>query len=424
MMFLHINPSTIKGIIGVPGSKSHTIRGVICGIMASGKSILKYPLESDDTKAAAGAAKALGGEVIQHDDYWEICGCGGHFRDPGKTIDMLNSGTSLRLFFSAGSRENFPIAFDGDASLRTRKMATLIKTLESLGCKCTSVNGKCPVSICGPVKSGKAEVDGESSQFLSSLLFSLPFAEGEFELELPFLNEKPYVGITLSWLDFLGIKYEVSPDWLHWHIKGNQKIAPFTRAIPADFSTAAFPLAAGVLAGDELKITNLDFNDCQGDKVVFDHFKAMGAQLEYGDVLTIRGGAKLKPGVFDLNATPDALPIMAVAAAFAEGETRLINAPQARIKETDRIAVMARELTKMGVALEELPDGLVIHGTGKVKGSTELESHGDHRIVMSLAVAALAAEGKSVIRDAECAGVTYPGFFETFRSLGADFTLA
>ena len=422
-MDLHINPSTINGIIGVPGSKSHTIRGVICGIMAEGKSILKYPLESDDTKAAAGAAKALGGEVIQHEDHWEILGCGGAFRNPGQTVDMLNSGTSLRLFFSAGARENFPITFDGDASLRTRKMATLIQTLESLGCKCTSVNGKCPVSICGPVRSGKAEVDGESSQFLSSLLFALPFADGEFELELPFLNEKPYVGITLSWLDFLGIKYEVSPDWLHWHIKGNQKIAPFTRAIPADFSTAAFPLAAGVIAGRELKITNLDFSDSQGDKVVFDHFKAMGATLEYGDVLTIKGGAKLKPGVFDLNATPDALPIMAVAAAFAEGETRLVNAPQARIKETDRIAVMAQELTKMGVALEEHPDGLVIHGTGKVKGCAELESHGDHRIVMSLAVAALGAEGKSVIRDAECAGVTYPGFFETFHSLGADFTL-
>ena len=94
-------------------------------------------------------------------------------------------------------------------------MAPLIATLESLGCSCTSVNGKCPVSICGPVRSGRAEVNGESSQFLSSLLFALPFADGTFDLDLPFLNEKPYVGITLSWLDFLGIKYEVSPDWLH-----------------------------------------------------------------------------------------------------------------------------------------------------------------------------------------------------------------
>ena len=423
-MFLTIQPSSINGSIGVPGSKSHTIRGVICGILAEGKSILKFPLESDDTKAATGAAKALGAGVEKFADHWEITGCGGIFRDPGKTIDMLNSGTSLRLFFSAGARQNFPITFDGDSSLRTRKMATLIQTLESLGCRCTSQNGKCPVSICGPVKSGKAAVDGESSQFLSSLLFALPFADGEFDLELPFLNEKPYVGITLSWLDFLGIKYEVSEDWLHWHIKGNQKINAFERAIPADFSTAAFPLAAGVLAGGTLELTNLDFNDCQGDKAVFEHFKNMGAQMEYGNTLTIHGGAPLRPGVFDLNATPDALPVMAVAAAFAKGETRLINAPQARIKETDRIAVMAQELTKMGVAAEELPDGLVIHGTGVVKGSTELDSHGDHRIVMSLAVAALAAEGSSMIKNAECAGVTYPGFFETFKALGADFTVS
>ena len=423
-MILSIKPSRIKGVIGVPGSKSHTIRGVICGILASGTSTLTYPLESDDTKAAIGAARALGADVEQFADHWKIYGCGGKFSNPGKTIDMFNSGTSLRLFFSAAAREAFSVAFDGDASLRSRKMATLIETLESLGCRCTSNNGKCPVSICGPIRSGRAVVDGESSQFLSSLLFALPFADGEFDLDLSFLNEKPYVGITLSWLDFLGIKYEVSPDWLHWHIKGNQKISAFSRAIPADFSTAAFPLAAGVLAGEELKITNLDFSDCQGDKVVFDHFKAMGAQLDYGDMLTIRGGKKLKGGIFDLNATPDALPIMAVAAAFAEGETRLINAPQARIKETDRIAVMARELTKMGVDLEELPDGLVIHGTGKVKGSLELESYGDHRIVMSLAVAALAAEGESAIRDAECAGVTYPGFFETFSALGADFSLS
>ena len=422
-MILSVNPSTVNGTIGVPGSKSHTIRGVICGILAEGKSTLRFPLESDDTKAAIGAARALGADVEKKSDIWEISGCGGKFTKPAGVIDMLNSGTSLRLFFSAAARQDFPVAFDGDDSLRTRKMATLIQTLESLGCVCTSVNGKCPVSICGPVKGGKAWVDGESSQFLSSLLFALPFADGEFELDLDLLNEKPYVGITLSWLDFLGIKYEVSSDWLHWKIKGNQKINAFDRAIPADFSTAAFPLAAGVLAGRELKITNLDFSDCQGDKAVFDYFKEMGACLEYGDLLTIRGGKKLKGGTFDLNATPDALPIMAVAGALAEGETRLVNAPQARIKETDRIAVMARELRKMDVDLDELPDGLVIRGTGKIKGSKELESYGDHRIVMSLAVAALAAQGESQIKDAECAGVTYPGFFETFTQLGADLKL-
>ena len=293
-MNLIIQPSEINGRIGVPGSKSHTIRGVICGIMAEGKSILKYPLESDDTKAAINAAKAFGADVLKFDDHWEIHGCGGRFKDPGKTVDMLNSGTSLRLFFSAAARQNFPVSFDGDASLRTRKMSTLIASLEQLGCQCSALNGKCPVSVCGPVKSGRCEVDGESSQFLSSLLFALPFADGEFELDLQLLNERPYVGITLSWLDFLGIKYEVSQDCLHWKIRGGQKINAFTRAIPADFSTAAFPLAAGVLAGKELSITNLDFNDCQGDKAVFEYFRQMGANLENGKELVIHGGTELR----------------------------------------------------------------------------------------------------------------------------------
>jgi 3-phosphoshikimate 1-carboxyvinyltransferase len=183
--------------------------------MAEGTSIIKYPLESDDTRAAINAAEVLGATVRKFDDFWEIHGCGGKFKNPGAVIDMLNSGTSLRLFFASAARQDFPVSFDGDESLRTRRMSTLMASLEQLGCRCSSENGKCPVTVCGPVKSGRADVDGESSQFLSALLFALPFAEGEFELDLELLNERPYVGITLSWLDFLGIKYETSPDWLH-----------------------------------------------------------------------------------------------------------------------------------------------------------------------------------------------------------------
>ena len=138
-MILSVTPSRISGSTAVPGSKSHTIRGVICGILADGVSTLHFPLESDDTKAAIGAARALGAEVQQQENFWTIHGCGGKFRKPDGTIDMLNSGTSLRLFFSAAARHDFPVTFDGDASLRSRKMAPLIATLESLGCSCTSV---------------------------------------------------------------------------------------------------------------------------------------------------------------------------------------------------------------------------------------------------------------------------------------------
>ena len=176
-----------------------------------------------------------------------------------------------------------------------------------------------------------------------------------------------------------------------------------------------------MIAGNGVAVRNLDFSDPQGDKAVFDFSEKLGARLERGKVLTVLPGARLEGCDLDLNATPDALPILAVAGAFASGTTRLLNVPQARIKETDRIAVMAQELPKLGIAAEELPDGLVIHG-GRVR-SGRVSSHGDHRIAMAFAVAGLAAEGPVEIDDAECAGVSYPRFFDDFAALGADFTL-
>lgn len=421
-MNLQINPSKLNGTIAVPGSKSHTIRGVLAALNANGTSVLEYPLESADTRAAFGAARAFGAEIIQEPERWIIKGTGDVFREPETTVDMLNSGTSLRLMCAAAARQGFQVSFDGDESLRTRPMAGLLRALEQLGVKCSSKEGKCPVSVRGPLRSGHAEVDGSGSQFLSALLLSLPLAQGEFDLELKSLNEQPYVRMTMAWLDFLGLKYECSDDLLRWHIEGGQRISAFTRKIPADFSTAAFPLAAGVLAGNEVKIQNLDFSDTQGDKAVFGYFKAFGADLTPGEPYCVRGGAPLYGGVFDLNATPDALPIMAAAALFAEGETRLVNVPQARIKETDRIEAMTQELRKFGADVEELSDGMVIR-PAELHGSAALDSRGDHRIAMALAVAALALKEPSVIRGFECAEVSYPGFLKDFAALGAEFLM-
>ena len=176
-----------------------------------------------------------------------------------------------------------------------------------------------------------------------------------------------------------------------------------------------------MIAGNGVGIRNLDFNDVQGDKKVFSYLEEMGAKLEYTpELLKVVPGCRLTGKVIDLNETPDALPIMAVAACNAVGETRLVNAPQARVKETDRIACMTRELAKMGADVEELPDGMVIRG-GKLHGA-EVESYGDHRIAMALAIAGLTADGETVINDAECASVTYPAFVKDFTRLGADYS--
>jgi 3-phosphoshikimate 1-carboxyvinyltransferase len=246
---------------------------------------------------------------------------------------------------------------------------------------------------------------------------TLPLAKKDSILTLDFLNEADYVKITLDWLSRCGISIEYNPNMLEYHIKGNQEYHSFNRVIPADFSTAAFPLAAGLIAGNQLKIANLDFDDLQGDKKVFEYAQQMNGNIQFNNQDVVVAKSDLVGGVFDLNRTPDALPIMAVLGCYAQGTTILSNVPQARFKECDRIACMTKELRKMGANIEELPDGLVIHG-GKILHGAQVESYNDHRIAMALSVAALGANGPTYIKDGQCCKVTYPAFVEDFQSIG------
>ena len=422
-MKLIVRRSKLAGKIAVPGSKSHTIRAIVAALQGTGVSIIRAPLDSEDTRSVLNAAKAFGATVIEYPDRWEISGMGGKLRDPGKVVDMGNSGTGLRMLTALAALQDFPITFDGDASLRTRIMSGLFDALAPLGVKTDSANGHCPFTICGPVKGGKTSVEGKTSQYLTSLLFALPAAGQDSEISLEYLFEQPYVNISAKWLDYLGIKYCGSEDMLHWQIPGNQKFPAFDKVIPADFSTACFPLFAAMLAGGDVEIRNLDFSDAQGDKKVFDFALEMGAQIERtSTVTTVCGGAPLRAVTLDLNATPDALPVIAAAAALIPGETRLINVAQARLKETDRITAMAQELAKMQVKVTELPDGLIIYGT--TPRAAVVDSHKDHRLGMALAILALSVDGETVIENAEAIAVTYPDFIADFRKLGADFTIA
>lgn len=171
-MKLIVRPSSVAGSIGVPGSKSHTIRGIAAALVADGRSVLRAPLESADTRSALNAATALGATFEQDHDAWHITGCGGNFADPGKTLDLGNSGTGLRMLCAMAANAPFRVAFDGDSSLRTRLMCGELDALGELGVKIESDNGKCPLAVCGPIRGGKAQVDGTTSQFLTALLFA------------------------------------------------------------------------------------------------------------------------------------------------------------------------------------------------------------------------------------------------------------
>jgi len=222
--------------------------------------------------------------------------------------------------------------------------------------------------------------------------------------------------MTLDWLDKQQIEYE-SRQMLRFHIKGGQSYMPFDAPVPADFSSATFFLCAAALLADEVTILGLDFADSQPDKAVVDYLKVMGADITVTPDSVVVKAAPLKGAEIDMNRTPDALPAMAVTAAFAEGTTRLLNVPQARYKETDRIACMAGELKKIAVDVEELPDGLVVHGG--TPRSADLHGWADHRIVMALAIAGLALDDGCSIDTAEAMSVTFPDYAKLMTSLGA-----
>ncbi len=418
-MQLKVTKSTLSGEINVPASKSHTIRALAVALMANGVSKIHNPLYSGDTISCLNAIKNLGATVNKLDNCWEITGNGGNFAQLAEKIDLGNSGTSLRILSGLASTGSEPVSFDGDHSLRSRPMGAVLNALENLGADIKSKDGKCPITITGPVLGGETDVNGKSSQFLTSLLFATPLAKNNSIIKVDDLHEKPYVEITLDWLRRQNIKFANCADLSRFEVEGNQKYTPFEWSIPADFSTATFPLIAAAVTQGEIAINNLDFNDRQGDKEVFNILENMGLSITKKDKTTIAKYAKPLVGkIIDLNNTPDALPALAVVACFAKGETQLVNVAQARIKETDRIKCMTAELKKMGADITELDDGMIIKES-KLHGTT-VEGYDDHRIIMALAIAGLGASGQTIINAAESVGVTYPNFVDDFQKLKAE----
>jgi len=422
-----VAPGRLSGEIRIPGSKSHTIRALLIASLASGRSRVAEPLESEDTRACAAACRAMGAVIEEKTGEWLVRGTGGDLRTPSDVVDVRNSGTTLNLCLGAAALGTGWSVFTGDEQIRRRPVGPLLAALTDLGAACFSTrdDGCPPVVVKGPLKGGAARIACPSSQYLSSLLLSCPLAQGDTVIQVTELNERPYVEMTLDWLERQGIELR-RRGLEELRIPGEQRYRAFSRRIPGDYSSATFFLCAAAATGSRLRISGLDPEDTQGDRQVLAVLKDMGCGISrHGDILEIQGpeGRKLRGGglegrEIDLNAMPDALPALAVTGCAARGRTALLNVPQARIKESDRIRVMAEELGKMGAAVEELPDGLIVSG-GPLRGAV-VDGRGDHRVVMALAVAGLMAAGETRIRGAEAAAVTFPGFFELLEEIRVD----
>jgi 3-phosphoshikimate 1-carboxyvinyltransferase len=413
-----IRPATVHGEVRIPTSKSHTIRALLIATLARGTSRIIYPLSSADTRSCLSICEQLGAVIKKKDAEWTVTGTGAELQIPADILNAGNSGTSLYLAAATAALIPGWSVMTGDEQVRRRPATELLQALNDLGAKAFSTrdNGCAPLVIKGVLRGGTTRIKCPTSQYLSGLLLNTPLAPGNTEIEVVELNEQPYVQMTLDWLESQGIEYE-HDNMSKFFIKGGQSYKAFTRQIPGDFSSATFFLCAAAVTGAELTLLGLDMNDSQGDKAVVGMLERFGCRIDIGDRgITIRG-RNLQGREFDLNSTPDALPAMAVTACFAEGTTRLVNVPQARLKETDRITVMCRELAKMGARVEELPDGMVIHG-GPL-GGANVDSHMDHRVAMALAVGALGASGPTIINDAECVDITFPNFFPLLESVCA-----
>lgn len=421
-MILKVSSSKVSGKINIPGSKSHTIRSMFFAGLAEGKSIIKAPLLSNDSISAVNLCKAFGADYNLTGNTYAVEGVGGAPQVPEDVIDVGNSGTSLRIGLMTAALVRGCSVFTGDYQIRKRQIGPLVQAINNLGGEAftTRGNDSAPVVVKGRAKGGFTKLDAVTSQYLSSILINAPLLEKDTHIELTRLNEIPYVEITLWWLDKFGIKY-TNDGMKEFYIPGGQKYRAFECTIPGDFSSATFFMVLSAISGQEFVLTNLDMTDPQGDKAVLSILEDMGAKVSYDENSVIIKGRKLSGRTIDMNSIPDALPAMAVAACFAEGETRLVNVPQARLKETDRISVMCSELSKMGAHIEELPDGLVIKES-KLRGC-RVSGHDDHRIVMALAVAGLNCQGETVIDTAEAMNVTFPGFVNCIESCGGNIVL-
>jgi len=417
-VILTAEKSVLSGEVAVPPSKSHTIRALTLATLARGKSAISNPLDSADTRSCVGACRALGAEIRADGETWTVQGAAGRLRVAENVIDVQNSGTTLYIALGMAALVDGWNVLTGDQQTRRRTAQNLIAALNALGARVESMlgNGCAPILVHGPLQGGRASLACPTSQYLTSLLIAAPLAREDSTIVATQLNEEPYVLMTLDWLRKLNVRVS-HRDLREFTVPGRQEYSAFEERIQGDFSSATFFLCAAALSGSEITLRGLDMDDAQGDKEVVNMLRRMGAEAQaLPGAVRIRGRG-LKGVDLDLNATPDALPALAVTACFAEGTTKLLNVPQARIKETDRIRVMREVVNALGGKAEELPDGLVVHGVGLRGGKAP--GHADHRVVMACAIAGLASEKPVEVDTAEAVGITFPNFVDLMTRCGA-----
>lgn len=434
-MFAVSKKSSISGSFLVPGSKSQTIRAVFMALLSEGKTIIHNPLASSDGLSAFNAAITLGAKIEKSGTDWIVTGLGGKLKAPAKIIDTGNSGTTTSFVTGLCTLIDGFAVITGDEQICSRPVRPAINAFSELGANCfiTRPDSDCPpIVVGGKLHGGNCHLPGMNSQHVSAIL--VPGAlipEGEkINIEVEHPKETSYIQMTIDWMKKFGVTALATADYKHFTVGGGQKYHAGEVSVSSDWSGVAFPLVAAVCTPSEITITGLNFFDAQADKQIIDILIKMGADIEKTvDEATGQGSVKVHGGKpltndisIDMNDIPDALPALCVAACYSKGKTEFTTLAHIRQKESDRVAVMNEELSKCGAKITVDNDRMIIFGGAPLHGS-EIDSRADHRVAMAMTVCGMFAEGQMKIKNAECAAVSFPKFYELFKSHGADILL-
>jgi len=407
----NVKPSTVSGTIVAPASKSVAQRAIAIASMAKGVSEIFSVGNSDDVKVAISVCRALGAMI---DEQYDRLTISGGLSLPKTVLNCGESGLSVRMFSAIASTLNDEVVLSGKGSLLNRPMGAVEESLGSMGVKCSINQGRLPIRIHGPLKGGVANVDGSiSSQVLTGMLIASPYAASDVTIHVKNLQSRPYIDITTELMKAFGVNV-ANKGYDEFLIKSGQRYQPRNYTVEGDWSGAAFFLVAGAIAG-RVKVENLKISSSQADKVIINALNYAGAKVSVYDNY-IEVNKHLLHG-FDFDAThcPDLFPPLVALASHCEGETKILGVSRLRGKESDRAATLVEEFGKIGIDIKLVGELMIIRG-GTMKGGL-VSSHGDHRIAMATAIAALAGEGMVEIDGAEVVAKSYPDFFEDLSTL-------
>ncbi len=411
-----VTAGDVEGSLSTPCSKSYAQRAFAATLLAEGTSVISNLELCDDTRSAIDVVSRLGARLEQIDE--STFSVIGGLNPTSDTINTGESGLSTRLFTPIAALCDRPITICGHGTMLRRPIGMMIEPLRNLGVK-VECDGFLPITVCGPLKGGESDVEGYvSSQFITGLLTALPLAEQDTILHIDKPSSIPYIGMTIDTVSRFGVRIEHN-DFREFYIPGGQHYTPTEMAIEGDWSSAAFMLVAGAIAG-QVTIENMSPLSLQADVAIIDLLSQVGAEIitSPNDITVVR--RELHPFEFDATHCPDLFPILTILAACCEGRSRIAGVGRLIHKESNRAEAIMEEFSALGIDMEidEQSDSLIIEG-GPIEGGT-VSSRGDHRIAMAAAIAGLRSRKGVTITGSEAVAKSYPTFWEDLSKLSSN----